>query len=404
MPDPSEDVPADGNDGHAELEALVSPKVDEKGNPVLSPLKQGWHYLQVYLNYGVRLPTDDADLRIVLANASLAEMPYYRSMKSGLALIKTACKDFMTDGLPEMLGVGNDLKRFAENAVKSEGDLMGVVEQLVKDGDLDAAAELIKAMRDDAQAAVARTLRVEKSLGKFSGDLGDAAGKLEVAQGEIESDHSLQSATIAALQGDEKTAGSLAQLQKAKAELEDQYDHEVAVAATTPTYAWVGPPIGLIAAVVVAGVYGDRATKTLREVEQRRKDIADKSLELDKALRVRDVSRLAERTVANASRYTALAISHVQVVKTAWNGLGSDLQSIAGFLKASVRTGTAANNSPLISDRALTALLNNVEKKWAALYPNLVILTQAPYIKIDPNPSTMAEQAKAMDAAMTKKI
>ena len=51
-----------------------------------------------------------------------------------------------------------------------------------------------------------------------------------------------------------------------------EYDHDVVVAATSPSYAWVFP-IGTIAASVVAGVYGDRAIKALKRAKAAQAEI-----------------------------------------------------------------------------------------------------------------------------------
>ena len=50
----------------------------------------------------------------------------------------------------------------------------------------------------------------------------------------------------------------------------DEYAHDVTVAATTPTYTWVWP-FGTIAAGVVAGDYGKKATDTFGRRARRRK-------------------------------------------------------------------------------------------------------------------------------------
>ena len=72
------------------------------------------------------------------------------------------------------------------------------------------------------------------------------------------------------------TAGTLnddiAETQRELDKASADYNYDVTVAATTPTYAWIFP-FGTIPAVVVAGVYGKRATDAYKKMGECRDQI-----------------------------------------------------------------------------------------------------------------------------------
>jgi hypothetical protein len=136
----------------------------------------------------------------------------------------------------------------------------------------------------------------------------------------------------------------------------DEYNHDVIVAATSPTYAWIWP-LGTIAAAVVAGVYGKRATDALdaARAAQAKINALAASLAADANLMVAINSAQfgLNRIVADV----AGALPVVQKIRGVWGGLSSDLASISQLIDDDIR-----NVPPIIMnlgvDEALKAWHN----------------------------------------------
>lgn len=62
-----------------------------------------------------------------------------------------------------------------------------------------------------------------------------------------------------------------------------EYNYDVVVAATTLTYVWIFPFV-TIPAVVVAGVYGNRATKAYKKMGELRDTIQNEIAELNQKM------------------------------------------------------------------------------------------------------------------------
>lgn len=116
----------------------------------------------------------------------------------------------------------------------------------------------------------------------------------------------------------------------------EEYDHDVIVASTTPTYAWVWP-IGTIAAAVVAGIYGDKAVKALdraRAAQQKIDDLTDK-LAADANLMVAINS--AEVGMNAIGQALAAALPVIQKIQGVWGGIAADLQNISRLIDTDIR-------------------------------------------------------------------
>ena len=67
---------------------------------------------------------------------------------------------------------------------------------------------------------------------------------------------------------------ALAAAQTALSAAQDEYNHDVIVAATSPTYAWIFP-FGTIAAAIVAGIYGAKAVAAKKAIAAAEDEIAN---------------------------------------------------------------------------------------------------------------------------------
>lgn len=115
----------------------------------------------------------------------------------------------------------------------------------------------------------------------------------------------------------------------------EDYNYDVIVAATTPTYVWIFP-FGTIPAIVVAGVYGDRATKAYKKMGELRKKIEDSCKNLDQKLAM--VAGLAI-TCSQVQKLSALikqAIKPIEKMKGMWIALGDDLKALRTTVKEDI--------------------------------------------------------------------
>lgn len=113
------------------------------------------------------------------------------------------------------------------------------------------------------------------------------------------------------------------ELDKASAD----YNYDVTVAATTPTYAWIFP-FGTIPAVVVAGVYGKRAADAYKKMGECRDRIKAAQGDLQAKMAMVGCLRSATDSVSHIADLIQKAVAPIEAMKGCWNAIFDDLGSL----------------------------------------------------------------------------
>src|SRR5258705_5035167 len=107
----------------------------------------------------------------------------------------------------------------------------------------------------------------------------------------------------------------------------DEYNHDVIVAATAAAYAWVFP-VGTIAAGIVAGIYGKKATDALARAHGLSTAIDTLNTELrSAAILMADLTRINVDLGDIGGKIDA-AVPALDKMRGAWEGISSDLDNI----------------------------------------------------------------------------
>ena len=105
--------------------------------------------------------------------------------------------------------------------------------------------------------------------------------------------------------------------------LKDDYNFNVAVSATTPAYAWVFP-FGTIPAIVVAGVYGDRAVKSKKKLDKAIADLECTNKLINLYIALEAACKQLDELKSNMMK----AMEPVQKMKSFWKAMSDDLKSL----------------------------------------------------------------------------
>lgn len=390
----------------ADLEALLKPRlvvIDPETSKAVEDageLEHAWHFLQVYCGWGLRLPSDDADFHALLKTKELAAYKFYPNLKGGSSLLKDQCRQFTTEVLPKMVQVGNDLSSFA-NAVKNDdGEMFKIIIELIEGDspDFAAAIDLIKSLQGNAKTALDNAAKVQTGLAGFKSGLVEGSAKIALAKTDIEADDKVNRAAMDRLTSDDpELQGSLAHYEKLRKKAKADYNYDVKVAATTPTYAWVSV-FGLIAASVVAGVYGKRAVDDLKKIDRIDEDIKNAKAELGRAVAANNTYGVANTAVTKITQYTDAALSATTKVQNGWNAIQKGLGDVSTELARTMTTDDEGEK--LRSVTLVKKFLSRTEEKWRGIAPALDLLTKHPYIDIEPKPKSLSGIADDIASAL----
>jgi hypothetical protein len=383
-----------------------------KGDGSTTPsLRENWIYLQVFATYGLWLPHTNADLQATLnlTAAEAATYSWFDGMVGSYGQIFDASTYFFSDVFNKMLDLGNGLKNYASDLAGPDSEFT-LIAGLVKppqgqEQDLPTALSLLEDLKTSAASNEALAGSVKDNLTSYKTKLVAAQGSVKAVRTTVDDDERTSQATIDKLTAGKDAAGSIAQLQDMLSADQDEYRHDVTVASTSVTYAWVmtPPPIptGLIAAAVVAGVYGKRATDMLNTISQLTDQINKGLAELHTALAVQATSRLADNSLNSVIQHLDVAIEKVTTVQNAWVGVQAGLDAIAAKINASL-TPTSTNEDQLKASRVVELYMKQGQEKWTSIQPAIDELMTNPVITVEPDATSIDDFVKKVQAEMDK--
>ena len=373
---------------------VVDTKPDGQKRP-RGPLWYAWHYLQVYSYWGLGLPNTEDDLKLKLGIKDAASYPFFNPMVNANKIIHDASTRFLNEVFAKVVDLGDSMHKFAKDAASKGGN--GTLAAIATLSSEDALA-LLGDLQSDAKNNADKAEDVTNKLAAYKTSLIDAQAKLVAVKSQIEADERTSQAKIDELNSSAPGAtDSIAALRKKVQDEQETYKQDVIIATTTLTYCWV-PVIGQVSSVVVAIVYGVRATQMLEDIDALQARIEAAEATLRTAIESHRVQDLAHTGASNAITHTDLAIAHATTVQNAWKGLCNELGTVMD--KLSKTTSKTGDKQALASVPLLNRYLNAADEAWGALLPPLAELVADPYIKVDSGEFTVSEFSTQVQKAL----
>ena len=113
--------------------------------------------------------------------------------------------------------------------------------------------------------------------------------------------------------------------------LNDEYNHAVVVSATTPTYAWVYP-FGTIAAITVAGIYGDKAVKLRNAIDRTRERLGQLQAEERERITMLAGLSLARKSLQGIQTKMEPAIEALDKASKSWRAVATDIGKLRNLV------------------------------------------------------------------------
>lgn len=375
------------------------------GDPT-SNLKGNWIFLQIYATYGLRLPNTTALLSsaLNLTSSESAAYPWFNAMYSSYNMLNLSSTYFFSDVFDKMTSLGSGLQSYASD-VAGQDSTFTLVSSLIKptDGsapDLVSALDILSGLKTSAASNATLAGNIKANLATYKTKLVSAQSGMATVKDSVDSDDRTSQATITKLNGGPEVIGSLDQLNKILKDDEAEYKHDVIVASTTVTYAWVAPPLGLIAAASVAGVYGKKAVDMKDTIDNLEAQIKVAGQSLKVAVATQNTVKLAEGSIDSVIKYTDLAIAKTTLVQNSWQGVTAGLTDISAKVSESIKMEDGAEKIAAIN--AVVYFMKKAQQKWTEIQPTINDMVTDPYITVSPTPQTLSEFANEVVAEAEK--
>ena len=237
------------------------------GGPGFTLSRPEWIAIQAYSTDALALPTTADAFRKSLGAGAPTDLSDFNRLIEAYEAVHAHVTTWTTTTFPASVALAGDVYQYG--TVKAPVYYPRILDEakiLERDPHDEQAKAALKAMLDslkrDADEKSGRARQVSTDIAQFAADSeldkvtlvgGDGKGGLVKY---YDTKYGSTSTEV------EQLIKDIADQKRILKTANDEYDHDVVVAATTPTYAWFWP-LGTIAAAVVAGVYGKRATDAL---------------------------------------------------------------------------------------------------------------------------------------------
>jgi len=312
--------------------------------------------LQTYVEAGKRLPVTEDDLQIKLG-ITKDDTHEFKDMIAVYKQIVTHCRYFSDTTFPASVGLAADIVHYNLKVPIYYGALNPIIDDW-NDGSM--SPEMAKKKLD----AILKNLRA--SAISFKDNAATVKQKIHQFVEETIQDESDLKSIRKRYQNHYHGEGLDKQIEAYRTQAENagnqirhwnkEYQHDVTVASTSATYGWMWP-FGTIAAGVVAGVYGKKATDALEEVHKYQKKLETAQGELRKALNLQHDLDLANDSLNGILKKVDKAVDVLQKMEGAWGAIADDLTNILNVIDQGIDKAPA-----IIKDLGVTNAIN----AWSA--------------------------------------
>jgi hypothetical protein len=356
-----------------------------------------WLAIQTYSTDAQSLPTTDEAFRKSLGNGAPKDLSDFVGLIEAYKSINTHVTTWTTTTFPASVDLASDVHQYgATKAPVFYPPILKEAQILEEHPDDEQAKAALKAILDnlkrDADGKATKAGDVAKQIGQFAADTESDRFTLVGADGNgglvkyYSDKYGKASDEVLAL------TKEIAAAQVVLKAANDEYNHDVVVAATTPTYAWVWP-VGTVAAAVVAGIYGKRAVEALdraRAAQAKIETLTDK-LAADGNLMI--AIHTAEAGMNTIVRDVAEALPVIQKIQGVWGGISADLGALSSMVDNDIR-----NVPPIIMDLGVDEAI----KAWHEVAMNADRYRLNAYVKDQPGAVSMSAWKVATQFASTR--
>jgi hypothetical protein len=312
------------------------------GGPAFALSSTNWIAIQTYVIDGLALPTTDDAFKTYLGRGAPSDVTEFAPLIACFLGIHDQCSTWQKTTYPDSVSLASDIYDYGTNKAPAYYP------------PIDKLADKLTADPTDAKSLA----MLKALLDNLSADAQTRADKATIVKGQIQKFADDTSASKSTLSGTPANPGGLVkkyndefgeksqdvidcnkEIEAQKLILQaanDEYNHDVIVAATSPTYAWVWP-VGTIAAAVVAGIYGKKATEALDRANAAKQKISQMNDELAADALMMIAINSAEMGMGQILDSLNAALPIIELVEGVWGGIADDLKNIVAQIDTDIR-------------------------------------------------------------------
>lgn len=323
----------------------------EPGGPAFALSTADWYAIQSYvINAQSKdiMPHTEADFKAFLGSGAPSDMSSFTPLITAYKNIFDHVTVWQDDTFPASVSLASDVHSYSLQAPTYYAPILPLAQKLVTDPDDQATKDKLKAILDT----------LIKSANDYQLKAEAVTAKIKTFAEQTQADKTVLSGTDGKgglyKKYDDEYGSTSAEVKELTKELAAQqiildaankeYEHDVIVAATSPTYAWIFP-FGTIAAGVVAGVYGKKATDALDRAHAATAKIKTLTAQKEADANLMLSLHTTELGLSGNIQSITAALPVIQKIQGVWSAISDDLGNISNLIETNI-----AEALPIIMD------------------------------------------------------
>jgi hemolytic enterotoxin HBL len=312
------------------------------GGPSFALSSTNWIAIQTYVMEGLALPITQDKFKEYLGKGAPSDLSDFKPLLECFSKIHDQCSTWQKQVFPDSVSLASDIYDYGTHKAPSYfPPITKLADRLTAKPDDAEAKEKLKALltnlTTDAQQRADKATAVKTQIQKFADDtlasrstLSGTPDKPGGLLKKYQDEYGGKSKEVTELNQQIATQKEI--LKKAT----DEYNYDVVVAATTPTYVWAWP-IGTIPAIVVAGVYGKRAVDALDQLNAAKQKISEMEVKLAADALLMIGINTVESSTSKILNDLNAALPIIELIEGVWGGIADDLQSLLKQIDVDIR-------------------------------------------------------------------
>lgn len=349
------------------------------GGPAFQLASDKWLAIQTYVNDARGLPTTETEFRNLLGSGAPADLSDFTKLITLYGQMNTGATTWKQTTFPSTVSLASDVYDYGVNkAPIYYNAIIKEANALIANPNDQQAAAALKAILDVLQqyatASQTKAKAASDAIKTFSNEMQGYQTTLQGTDGKG-GYFKYYNDEYGSTSADQKNLNDeIASERLALAGDQAQYQHDVTVAATTPTYGWFWP-FGTIAAAIVAGIYGHKAVEDLDNIRADQDKINQLAAEIAADANMINALNLANSGINGIVDALDKALPVVEAIEGAWGGIADDLGAIATLIDTEIRNVPPIIMNLGVSD-AITSWYNVAQA--ANAYRQNAYITSAP--------------------------
>lgn len=290
-----------------------------------------WLTIQVYTRGAAGLPVSETLMRQELNMADTDPIAPFQRIIDAYKDINAHCKTWDEVTFPQSVSLAGDVVNYSRMAPTYFNEMLPEAEKLARNPNDEAARAklltILKRLSRQAGNFAAKAKDVAQKVTQFANDTKNDQVTIQGADGKGGLAGYYNERFGATSEEGKRLQGELAEANRMLQQAISDYNHNVVVAATTPTYAWV-IGVGWIIAPVVAGVFTKKALDSLELQKRARAEIGRLGgLQSRNATVIGEIER-AQANIATIQEQLNAALPAILKIQGTWLAMKQDFDHL----------------------------------------------------------------------------